>query len=43
MASKTKKQEKEKQQFSGFLQILMSAGLSLDIATAVTAASQEDE
>ena len=44
MASKTKNQENENQQpFSGFLQILMSAGLSLAIATAVTAASQEDE
>jgi hypothetical protein len=44
MALKEKNQEvEEEKQFSGFLQILISAGFSVGLASAITAATQEDE
>ncbi len=44
MALKQKNEEvKEEQQFSGFLQILITAGFSVGLASAITSATQEDE
>ena len=45
MASRAKRieEESEQQPFSGLLGILVSAGLSLTLATAITQATQEDE
>lgn len=45
MVSKEKKLEKESDQqpFSGFLQVLISAGFSFALASAITSATQEDE
>lgn len=44
MALRAKKNDQENERpFSGFLQILISAGLSVAIATAITQATQEDE
>ncbi len=40
---KKNKEVKEEQQFSGFLQILISAGFSVGLASAITSATQEDE
>lgn len=40
---KKNKEVKEEKQFSGFLQILISAGFSVGLAAAITAATQEDE
>lgn len=42
LRKKNKEVEKE-QQFSGFLQILITAGFSVGLASAITAATQEDE
>ncbi len=40
---KKNKETEQEQQFSGFLQILISAGFSVGLASAITAATQEDE
>ena len=40
---KKNKETKKEEQFSGFLQILISAGFSVGLASAITSATQEDE
>ena len=40
---KKNKEVKQEKQFSGFLSILISAGFSVGLASAITAATQEDE
>ncbi len=41
--TKKNKEVKEEQQFSGFLSILITAGFSVGLASAITSATQEDE